>query len=167
MALVEWTPDGGDFGNARGLDYVATDVYARIAEAFGATVTVGKLPADVAERQATMEPDTREHRDTFAVFTISWDGGTYTGQDRDGKGSTSGYRTHRWVERIADDTVVVDLRTVPSDRIVAFAVKGPMLNVSIPAGMMSTLREIPSGMRDVAEAYLAPYGGLAATGFDS
>ena len=167
MTLVDWTPEGGDFGNARGLDYVAPDVYQRIAESFGATVTVGELPADVLERQATIPVRDSDRGETFAVFTISWDGGTYSGEHRDGNSHTSGYSSHRWVERIGPDTLVVDLRTVPADRIVTFAVKGPMLNVALPAGKLSTLREIPDHMRQVADAYLAPYGGLAATGFDS
>lgn len=49
---VLWNPEpleGGHplVGNARALDKVAVDVQARIAEAFGAVVLRGQLPADV------------------------------------------------------------------------------------------------------------------------
>jgi hypothetical protein len=176
-ALVPWVDSPDPFGNAAGLDTVALDVYGRIAHRFGATLTVGHLPADIQAEQPSRREAAERHygerashlkpREPFAVFTISWDGGTFSGEHADGKGNTSGYRGHYWLDRIGPRTIVIDLRSVPEDRIVSFAVRGPMLDVRLPDGMISTFRTADIGpMRDVAEAYLAPYGGVAATGAD-
>lgn len=176
IELVPWENDGSDFGNARGLDYVSLDVYEQLARKFGATLTIGELPADIASEQDRNREAAERHygdrashlhgpHEPFALFTISWDGGTFSGEHRDGKGHTSGYRSHYWQDRIGPDTVVCDLRTVADDRIVAFAVRGPMLDVTLPPGTVSRLSTRDIGpMREVADAYLAPYGGLAATG---
>lgn len=161
--LIDWTPEGGEFGNASGLDYVATDVYRAIAERFGATVTVGRFPTDIQEAQERKTYDETRRREPFASFTISWDGGTYSGEDADGKGSTRGYSSHSWLDRIGPETVVFDLRTVPGDRIAAFAVRGPMHNPGLPAGKVSTV-SVPRDLAAVADDYLRASGGLAATG---
>lgn len=174
MARTQWNPDPRPFGNAKGLDYVSLDVYVCIAERCGATVLTGELPADIAaEQPARLAAARKQYGDRmtahsgeapFAKFTISHDGGTLSGEHADGKGHTSGYRGHYWADRIGPDTVVVDLRTVPDSVIVAFAVRGPMVDVTLPAGTVSRLEGIPAHMAAVADSYLAPYGGIAETG---
>ncbi len=147
MALHHWKDDGTDFGTARAFDTVATDIYCRLAHRFGATITAGHLPADIEAEQPERREAAERHygdrashlkpREPFAVFTISHDGLTLSGDHVDGHSSTRGYRGHYWQDRIGPKTVVVDLRTVPEERIVRFAVSGPMLGVSLPDGTLS------------------------------
>ena len=149
--IEQWQDEGGPFGNAGGLDYVASDVYCRLAHRFGATITVGHLPADIAaEQPGRLEAERAHYGDRFtdhtsdpdfALFTISHDGLTLSGEHPDGNGYTRGYRSHYWLDRIGPRTLVVDLRTVPEDRIVEFAVRGPMVKVTLEDGTLSTLRE--------------------------
>lgn len=156
--LIDWTPEGGPFGNAGGLDYVSIDVKIKIAEDFGATVLIGRLPDDLNEKQQEMTaPERDRHHRTYEIITISHDGLTVSGDYKNGY--CRGYRSSYWLDRITPETVVFDLRTVPDDRIVAFAVRGPMVDVSLPPGKVYTM-PIPEHMRGVADAYLAPYGGL-------
>lgn len=168
MPIVEWIDDGTDFGNASGLDYIALDVYETIAKRFGATVYHGKLPPDLeAEHEGRERPERDHPREPWAKLTISWDGGKVSGYSHDGNVSVSGYWTSYWLDQIDERTVVFDLRSVPSDRIVRLAVKGPMANPALPAGTVSTFGTMPSHMVGVADDYLRPYGGLAAvTGED-
>jgi hypothetical protein len=166
MSTSTWNDSPEPFGNARGLDRVAVDVKRTIAERFGATVLVGILPADIQHEQQQKEADSPEAREPFAVFTISYDGGTLSGNSSDGHSHTTGYRGHYWLDRIGPETVVFDLRSIPSDdAAIRYAVRGPMLDASLPAGTVSRLGEISDPMAQaVTSAYLAPYGGAAALG---
>jgi hypothetical protein len=164
MPLYEWIDDGSDFGNANGLDTVALDVFEKIAERFGATVAHGKLPDDLLaahEGREAPEPDSWT-QEPYAKLTISWDGLKVSGDSRTGNQWTSGYWSSYWLHRVDADTLVVDLRTVPEDRIVRLAVRGPMTDPTLPPGMVSSI-SIPDYMKPVADDYLAPYGGLEAT----
>jgi len=173
--IEQWSPDPAPFGSARGLDYVALDVKRRIAETFGANVIIGRLPADIAaeqpERKLAAEEHYGERADTapgepFAAFTISHDGLTLSGERADGNSHTSGYRGHYWANRIGPETVVFDLRSVPDHLIVTYAVRGPMLDVSLPDGTVShgfTREEIAGNpIEQAVDAYLGPFGGLEA-----
>lgn len=174
MTLVPWQPEPEPFGNATGFDFVALDVYRTIAERFGATVLVGELPADIAAEQPNRREAAERHygerashlrpQEPFATFTIAHDGLTLSGHHADGNGSTSGYRSHYWLDRIGPETIVFDLRSVPDERIVSFAVRGPMSDHRLPDGMISAAR-IPAHMAGVADDYMRYAGAsLAETG---
>lgn len=165
MPLFDWIDDGSDFGNAHGFDCVSLDVYETIAARFDATIYHGELPADLLaahEGREAPEPDSWT-KGPYAELTISWDGGVVSAKSRDGNTSTRGYWASYWLHRIDKDTLVVDLRTVPEDRIVRLSVRGPMVLASLPPGKVSSLNAIPDDLRSVGDDYLAPYGGLAAT----
>lgn len=164
MPVFDWIDDGSDFGNANGLDFVALDVYETIAKRFGATIYHGELPADLlAAHEGREAPGRDSWWKPYGKITISWDGLTVSGETKDGNTSCRGYWSSYWLDRLEPDTLVVDLRTVPEGRIVRLAVRGPMVLASLPPGKVSSVT-IPDYMRPVADDYLAPYGGLAATG---
>ena len=147
--LTNWEDGPEPFGNAGGFDYVSLDVKRKIAERFGATIYIGSLPPDIAaEQPARLEAERKHYGDRFtdhagdppfAAFTISQDGLAFSGEHPDGNCHTSGYRSHYWASRIGPDTVVFDLRSVDDDRIVNYAVRGPMLKVTLPPNTVSKL----------------------------
>jgi hypothetical protein len=166
MTLVPWTPEPEPFGNATGLDFVATDVKQVIAERFGATVTVGRFADDIQVEQAEMRERGRasEPDEPLAIITVSHDGLVISGDWPSGNRHIGGYRSSFWLDRMNSETVVFDLRSIPDDQVVRYAVRGPMSNPSLPAGMVSTIT-IPAHMVDVADAVMGSVGStLAATG---
>jgi hypothetical protein len=166
MTLVPWTPEPEPFGNATGLDFVATDVKQVIAERFGATVTVGRFADDIQVEQAEMRERGRasEPDEPLAIITVSHDGLVISGDWPSGNRHISGYRSSFWLDRMNSETVVFDLRSIPDDQVVRYAVRGPMPNPSLPAGMVSTIT-IPARMVGVADAYMGSIGAtLAETG---
>jgi len=164
-----WNPDPPPFGNARGFDHVSVDVQQQIAERLGATVTRGALPPDLDAEQQAKNPDheLRDEREPFAAFTISHDGLSLTGEHATGRGHTSGYRGHFWLDRIGPDTLVFDLRPMTWENVKSYAIRGPMLNPHLPAGTIDTFNvdDLDGTMQTVADDYLAPYGGTAAQGY--
>lgn len=166
-----WNPDPAPFGNARGLDYVSVDVKARIAHRFGATVTAGHFADDIqAEQEAATAPerDARDRdREPFAVITVSHDGLTISGDDRDGRGYTRGYRSSYWLDRMDADTIVIDVRTIPEADVMRYAVRGPMADPTLPANSVSGLDVDTSDpmVQTIADNFLGQHGGLTAQGY--
>jgi hypothetical protein len=173
MSVIAWNPDPAPFGNAAGLDTVSLDVKRVIAERFGVSITVGALPADIdADQPARLAAAIKHYGDRrtdhsgdtpFAAVTISHDGLSVSGEHADGNGHTSGSVYHYWDDRIGPETVVFDCRSVSDADIVRYAVRGPMLGVTLPFGTVCKLGPIPEMLKPVADAYLAAYGSLAAT----
>lgn len=172
MTRIPWQPDPPPFGNAAGLDSVSSDVHRRICEAHGISVTIGRLPADLdAHQEADREAHEARYgprddeRDPFHSFTISQDGGSYSGSSTDGTTTTQGYRHSYWSDRIGPSTVVYDWRTADFADAYRCAVRGPMEDPRLPAGTVDTLGPVPAIMEPVAEAYMRHAGAtLDATG---
>lgn len=163
--IEQWNPEPAPFGNARGLDYVSVDVQARIAHRMGVTVTAGHFAPDIQAEQEAMTAPERDPRDKTRVYrlvTVSADGLCITGDEENCH--TSGYRSSYWLDRMTDDTIVLDIRTCPDP--VKFAVNGPMVDVSLPEGTVSHIGSIPQGMEQVVDNYLGEWARLAQTTID-
>lgn len=166
MTLVPWTPDPEPFGNATGFDTVALDVKVRIAERMGMTVTIGRFPDDY---QTVQEEDRERGRSSekprpIKAFTISHDGLTVSG-DYDGRSHIRGYWSSYWLDSMTPETLVFDFRTLTWDQARTLAVRGPMLGVDLPDGMVSKLGPIDPMMAAVADNYMRHAGAsLAETG---
>jgi hypothetical protein len=164
--LVPWESEPEPFGNATGFDMVALDVYRAIAERFGATITVGHFAGDIQAEQETRREngDCNETTEPLASITVSHDGLSISGDWPSGNKSVRGYRSSYWLDRMNEETLVFDLRSVADDLIVKLAVRGPMHNPALPTGMVSTIT-IPAHMAGVADDYMRHAGAsLAATG---
>lgn len=152
MTLTGWTPEPAPFGNATGFDTVALDVQIAIAISMGMKVYRGEFPADIqAEQEA--KAASGHLRDPLKAITISHDGLKISGH-YDGHRSVSGYRSHYWLDQLAPETVVFDIRSIPWEDAKAFAIRGPLLGVDLPDGVVSKLGPLDSVMAGVAEDYM-------------
>ena len=151
MTLVPWEPEPFPFGNATGFDRVSLDVKVQIAERLGMKVTRGKFPDDIQAEQEEMTHEKGEQ--PLKEITISADGLTISGDYSSGR-SIRGYRSSRWLGQMTPHTVVFDFRSVPFEIASKIAIRGPMIDVDLPDGMVSKLGPIDPLMVPVAEAYM-------------
>lgn len=69
----------------------------------------------------------------------------------------SGYTGHDWTKKVGPDTIAIDLRTVPDEKLIPLVCRGPMVCVDLPANSISRLSNYPE---------VEPYNGNA-SGFDT
>jgi len=179
MTLTSWTPDPAPFGNATGFDTVALDVKIAIAIAMDMQVYRGEFPEDIqAEQEKHRErcPECGQHDNSgdcdhtpnelqpLKAITVSYDGLTISG-DYNGRRSIRGYRSTYWLDELAPETVVFDFRTLSWEAAKSLAIRGPMLGVDLPEGVVSKLGPIDKIMAGVADDYMHSVGAtLADTG---
>jgi len=167
MTITSWTPDPAPFGNATGFDTVALDVKIAIAIAMDMQVYRGEFPEDIQSEQENHQAAHRERGydlQPLKAITISWDGLTISGEYT-GHRSVSGYRSSYWLDELAPETVVFDFRSLTWENAKSLAIRGPMLGVDLPEGVVSKLGPIDSIMTPVAEDYMRSVGAtLADTG---
>lgn len=172
MTLLPWKPEPAPFGNATGFDTVALDVQIAIAISMGMKVYRGCFPEDIqTEQEAHRErcPEcgqadncgdcdhTPNKPDPLKTITISHDGLKISG-NYNGHRSVSGYRSGYWLDQMTPDTVVFDIRTLPWESAKSYAIRGPLLGVDLPEGVVSKLDPLDSIMADVAEQFMNSVG---------
>lgn len=156
MTLTGWSPEPAPFGNATGFDTVALDVQIAIAISMGMKVYRGHFPEDIqAEQEARTAPE--READPLKTITISHDGLAISGH-YNGHRSVSGYRSSYWLDQMTPETVVFDIRTLPWELAKSYAIRGPLLGVDLPEGVVSKLGPIDSIMAGVAEDYMRHAG---------
>ncbi len=158
MTLLPWSPEPAPFGNATGFDTVALDVKIAIAIAMDMKVYRGEFPPDIqAEQDARNRFSTllrrKEHPRPLRAITVSWDGLKISGE-YDGRRSVSGYRSSYWLDELTPETVVFDFRSLPWEAAKSLAIRGPMLGVDLPEGVVSKLGPLDSMMAGVADDYM-------------
>jgi hypothetical protein len=156
MTLTSWRPDPAPFGNATGFDTVALDVLISIAISMGMQVYRGEFPEDIqAEQEARTAPE--READPLKTITVSHDGLAISGH-YNGHRSVSGYRSSYWLDQMTPETIVFDFRSLPWEAARSLAIRGPLLGVDLPEGVVSKLGPIDEIMVPVAEAYMRHAG---------